>query len=167
VVLRIFFARDTKEKSMWCPYCHHAETRVLDSRLTQEGKSVRRRRECGQCQTRFSTYEEPDFYRVTVIKKDGHREIFDRMKLRIGLERAFEKRPLGDEKVAHVLRDVERLIRDRGLKDITSREIGRLAMEQLRNVDEVAYIRFASVYKSFGSAQSFRKAIESLDDEKS
>ena len=88
------------------------------------------------------------------------------MKLRIGLERAFEKRPLGDEKVAHVLRDVERLIRDRGLKDITSREIGRLAMERLRGVDEVAYIRFASVYKSFGSAQSFRKVIESLDDEK-
>lgn len=151
---------------MRCPYCHDPETKVVDSRLTQEGKSVRRRRECGQCCTRFSTYEEADLYRVTVIKKDGHREIFDRMKLRIGLERAFEKRPLGDEKVAHVLRDVERLIRDRGLRDITSREIGRLAMEQLRGVDEVAYIRFVSVYKSFGSARSFRKAIEKLDDER-
>lgn len=161
------FDRCTNSKDiMLCPYCHYSETKVVDSRLTQEGKNVRRRRECEQCQTRFSTHEEPDFYRVTVIKKDGHREIFDRMKLRIGLERAFEKRPLGDEKVAYVLRDVERLIRDRGLKDITSREIGRLVMEQLRGVDEVAYIRFLSVYKSFGSAQSFRKAIESLDDEK-
>lgn len=126
---------------------------------------MRRRRECEKCEARFSTYEEPDFYRVTVIKKDGHREVFDRAKLRVGLERAFEKRPQATEKVAHVLRDIERLIRERGLKDITSRDIGRLVMEQLRSADEVAYIRFVSVYKSFGSAQSFRKAVESLDDE--
>lgn len=150
---------------MMCPYCQHAETKVVDSRLTQEGRSVRRRRECEKCQARFSTYEEPDFYRVTVMKKDGRREVFDRAKLRVGLERAFEKRPAGDEKVAQVLREIERLIRERGLKDITSREIGRMVMEQLRGVDEVAYIRFVSVYKSFGSARSFRKAIESLDDE--
>lgn len=150
---------------MFCPYCQHTDTKVVDSRLTQEGRSVRRRRECEKCQARFSTYEEPDFYRVTVIKKDGHRELFDRAKLRVGLERAFEKRPQASEKVAHVLRDLERLIRERGLKDITSREIGRLVMEQLRGVDEVAFIRFVSVYKSFGSAQSFRKALESLDDE--
>lgn len=150
---------------MFCPYCQHPETKVVDSRLTQEGRAVRRRRECEKCEARFSTYEEPDFYRVTIIKKDGRREIFDRAKIRIGLERAFEKRPGGDEKVAHVLRDVERLIRERRLKDITSREIGRIIMDQLKNIDEVAYIRFASVYKSFGSARSFRKAIESLDDE--
>ncbi len=124
---------------------------------------MRRRRECVGCQKRFSTYEEPDLYRVTVIKKDGHREIFDRLKLRVGLERAFEKRPGGEEKVAQVLHDVEQLIRGRGLKDITSREIGRMAMEQLRAKDVVAYLRFTSVYKGFGSAASFRKAIERLD----
>ena len=148
---------------MFCPYCQHHETRVVDSRLTQEGKSIRRRRQCMACQTRFSTYEEPDLYRVTVIKKDGHREIFDRLKLRVGLERAFEKRPEPEMRVARVLQEVERRIRDRGLRDIPSREIGRIVTEQLKKVDVVAYIRFVSVYKSFGSAESFRKALESLD----
>lgn len=150
---------------MFCPYCHYQETKVLDSRLTKEGQAVRRRRQCAQCQARFSTYEEPDLYRVTVIKKDGRREVFDRVKLRIGLERAFEKRPQAETRVAHLLHDTEGIIRERGLRDITSREIGRIVMERLRGVDTVAYIRFVSVYKSFGSAESFRKALKDLDEE--
>lgn len=148
---------------MRCPYCAHSESKVVDSRETQEGRAIRRRRECEKCLSRFSTYEEVEFFRLIVVKKDGRREEYDRTKLERGLARAFEKRPGSEEKASRILGDIECVIREQRVSEIPSREIGRLILEKLRATDEVAYLRFASVYKSFGSAKSFQKEAESLN----
>lgn len=148
---------------MKCPYCSHDETKVVDSRETKDGWAIRRRRECEQCAARFSTYEEAEMFKLSVVKKDGRREEYDRKKIEAGLERALEKRPGGEEKAEKILGEVEYELHARHVPEITSREIGDLVMEKLRAADEVAYIRFASVYKSFGSAKSFKKAIENLE----
>lgn len=148
---------------MRCPFCNNEETKVVDSRDTQEGRATRRRRECEKCQARFSTYEEVEIFRLTVVKKDGRKEEYDRKKIEDGLRRALEKRPQCEEKVERILGEVEYTLHEKRVGEIPSREIGATVMEKLRGVDEVAYIRFASVYKSFGSIQSFKKAIESLE----
>ncbi len=148
---------------MHCPFCNHPETKVIDSRDTQEGRAIRRRRECEKCQARFSTYEEVEIFRLLVVKKDGRREEYDRSKIEKGLDRAFEKRPAAEEKIERILGEVEYALHEKRVSEISSREIGSLIMEKLKEADEVAYIRFASVYKSFGSAKSFRKALETLE----
>ncbi len=147
---------------MVCPFCNHAETKVVDSRETQEGRAIRRRRECEKCHARFSTYEEVEIFRLLVIKKDGHKEEYDKTKIEKGLRRAFEKRPFAEERIEKLMGEIEYALHEKQLPEIESRAIGTLIMEKLKSVDEVAYIRFASVYKSFGSAKSFLKALEKL-----
>lgn len=149
---------------MKCPYCRNEETKVLDSRETKDGSQVRRRRECLQCQGRFSTYEEPELYKLLVHKKGGERENFSREKLERGLWQAFGKRPNAQEKIDRLLNLVEAGFKTKGIHETTSKEIGNKVLAALKSIDEVAYIRFASVYKSFGSVKSFRKALESLED---
>lgn len=149
---------------MKCPYCKHEETKVLDSRETNGGQAVRRRRECLQCSGRFSTYEEPELYKLLVHKKSGEKENFSREKLERGLRQAFGKRPNAQEKIDKVLDKVEGGFKTKNIHETTSREIGSRVLAALKDIDEVAYIRFASVYKSFGSVKSFRKALESLED---
>lgn len=148
---------------MKCPFCGYADTKVVDSRETKEGSAIRRRRECETCEARFSTYEEAETFTFTVQKKDGRREEYDRKKIEEGLRRAFEKRPGAEEKAEKLLAEVEYALHEKHASEIPSKEIGNLIMDKLKTVDEVAYIRFASVYKSFGSAKSFRKELEKLD----
>lgn len=148
---------------MNCPFCSHSETKVIDSRDTQEGRAIRRRRECEKCHARFSTYEEVEIFRMSIIKKDGRKEEYDRSKIEKGLKRAFEKRPAAEEKIEKILGEIEYALHEKHVNEIQSREIGSLVMEKLKEADAVAYIRFISVYKSFGSAKSFRKALETLE----
>ncbi|MBP7822529.1 MAG: transcriptional repressor NrdR [Candidatus Moranbacteria bacterium] len=150
---------------MLCPFCNHTETKVVDSRDTQEGRVTRRRRECEKCSARFSTYEEVEMFRMTIVKKDGHKQEYDRKKIEAGLERAFEKRPNATEKIERIIGEVEYTLHERHVAEIPSKDIGNLVLEKLKDLDEVAYIRFASVYKSFGSAKSFLKALEKLDSD--
>lgn len=149
---------------MRCPYCNADDTRVIDSRDTQEGKAIRRRRECAVCSKRFSTYEVRETSRVLVVKRDDTREEYDRTKVERGLRRAFEKRPGAEEKIERILSDLDARLQERQTNEITSREIGNLVLRNLKDLDEVAYIRFASVYKSFGSVKSFRKILESMGE---
>lgn len=150
---------------MRCPFCNYEDTKVIDSRETQEGRAIRRRRECAKCQARFSTYEEAEVFHLTVIKKNGRKEDYDRGKIEKGLERAFEKRPGAAEKIEKILNEIEYALHEKHINEIFSREIGSMLMEKLKEADEVAYLRFASVYKSFGSAKGFEKAIASLEKE--
>jgi len=147
---------------MKCPFCQHEDSRVIDSR-TGEGQSmVRRRRECPECKRRFTTYERPGEVRVFVIKKDGRREPFDRSKMIAGITKACEKRPISREAIEQAADEIERRVRDELAEEVSSAEIGLLVMERLREIDEVAYVRFASVYKEFRDADSFLKEVEGL-----
>jgi len=148
---------------MYCPFCNHIDTKVIDSRDTQEGRVVRRRRECEKCSARFSTYEEIEIFHLSIVKKDGRKEEYDRKKIEKGLRRAFEKRPLAEEKIEKILGEIEYALHERHEAEIPSREIGSLLMKKLKEADDVAYIRFMSVYKSFGSAKSFRKVLKTLE----
>lgn len=150
---------------MRCPFCRFEDTRVLDSRPIQDGQSIRRRRECPKCEARFSTYEEAEIFRMVVVKRDGRKEEYSREKLEDGLRRALKKRPNAEEKVERAMKEIEASLHARGAGQITSRDIGKFVMRALRDEDEVAYIRFASVYKAFGSAQSFQKEVKKLADE--
>ncbi len=150
---------------MRCPFCRFGDTQVIDSRPIQDGRSIRRRRECPKCQARFSTYEEAEIFRLQVEKRDGRKEEYSREKLEDGLRRALKKRPNAEEKLARAMREIEASLHARGGGQITSRDIGKFVMRALRDEDEVAYIRFASVYKAFGSAKSFQKEVEKLEDE--
>src|SRR3989344_1594642 len=147
---------------MLCPYCNAKDTKVVDSRETQEGRAIRRRRECAKCHSRFSTYEVRETARLLIVKKDGTKEEYDQAKVERGLRRAFEKRPGAEEKIEKILGEIECLLQERQTNEISSREIGNLILQKLKEVDEVAYIRFASVYKSFGSVKSFRKILETI-----
>jgi len=148
---------------MRCPFCGHEDTKVVDSRETKEGRAIRRRRECEKCSGRFSTYEEAETMGISVVKKDGRREGYDRKKIESGLRRALEKRPGSEEKAEKILEEIEYELHARREPEVASKEIGNLVLEKLRAVDEVAYLRFVSVYKSFGSVKSFKKAIENLE----
>lgn len=145
---------------MICPFCSHPETKVVDSRDTNDSKAIRRRRECEKCQARFSTYEEMEILRLTVVKKDGSKEDYDRRKIESGIRKALEKRPVGDEQIEKIIGDIEFEIHSKGEAEITSKEIGRIVLEKLKIVDDVGYLRFASVYKSFKTADSFVKEAE-------
>ena len=147
---------------MKCPYCRHPDSRVVDSRVSEEGSAVRRRRECSECSRRFTTFEHAEETRLYVIKKDGRRESFDRAKLLAGLTRACEKRPISREQIEALAEDVERRLRDRLSEEVPSGDIGDLIMQRLRRLDEVAYVRFASVYKAFTDADSFVREVRTL-----
>jgi len=149
---------------MNCPYCGHSETKVIDSRDTNDRKAIRRRRECEKCQARFSTYEEVEIMRMSVVKKDGRKEDYDRKKIESGIRKALEKRPVSEEKVKKIIGDIEYDIqsKENDNNEMTSKEIGRVVLEKLKETDDVAYLRFASVYKSFGSAESFKKEADKI-----
>jgi transcriptional repressor NrdR len=151
---------------MNCPFCNNTDTKVVDSRETNEGKITRRRRECPKCEARFSTYEEVELLRLTVVKKDGSKTEYDKSKIETGIRKALEKRPISEEKVFKTLGDIEYEIRALEKPEVTTREIGKIVLKKLKELDEVAYVRFASVYKSFGSIESFKKELDMLEDEK-
>lgn len=147
---------------MRCPYCDHNGTKVLDSRPANENRSIRRRRECEKCQRRFTTFEMVEETPLIVIKKDGRREEFNREKMLRGLIRACEKRPVSVEQLEKIVSDVEQELRNTANTEVESRQIGELVMEQLYPVDEVAYVRFASVYRQFKDINMFMKELNAL-----
>lgn len=147
---------------MRCPFCGAPDTRVIDSRLSQDGDQVRRRRECLSCKERFTTFEVVELNLPRVIKKDGTRQPFDEAKLRGGLLRALEKRPVDAEQVEAAVARIKRHLLARGEREVASRQIGELVMQELHGLDHVAYVRFASVYRSFQDVDEFRREIERL-----
>jgi transcriptional repressor NrdR len=147
---------------MRCPYCDHNGTKVLDSRPANENKSIRRRRECEKCQRRFTTFEMVEETPLIVIKKDGSREEFNREKMLRGLIRACEKRPVSVEQLERIVSEVEQDLRNTADAEVESRQIGELVMGQLYPVDEVAYVRFASVYRQFKDINMFMKELNTL-----
>jgi transcriptional repressor NrdR len=148
---------------MKCPYCGHKDDKVLDSRSVREGEGVRRRRECLACARRFTTYEEIEEVRLTVVKKDERREPFDRSKILKGMLTACEKRPVSVAQLEAAVDEIERALYNRGEKEVRSVEIGDMVIEKLKRLDQVAYIRFASVYRQFEDVTQFRELIEVLD----
>jgi len=148
---------------MYCPFCNHKDTKVVDSRDTNDGKITRRRRECLKCQARFSTYEEVELLSLAVVKKDGRKVEFDKTKIESGIRKALEKRPVKPEKFAKLMGDIEYEIQTKDSPEISTRDIGKIVLKKLRELDEVAYVRFASVYKSFGSIDSFKKELDTFD----
>ncbi len=140
---------------MKCPYCSHSEDKVVDSRSTQEDSAIRRRRECLSCGKRFTTYEYIEEVSLMVIKKDGRREPFDRKKILSGILRACEKRPISIERMEEIVTQVERFIQKRSDREVESARIGELVIEKLKELDDVAYVRFASVYRQFKDIGQF------------
>mgnify|MGYP004588824779 CR=1 FL=1 len=147
---------------MKCPFCSYEESKVIDSRPTDEGERIRRRRECMNCGKRFTTYEIIESVPIIVVKKDKSRESFDRNKLFNGLLRACEKRPVSMDQMEAMVSEIEKQLSNRMEKEVDSTYIGELIMEQLKQVDEVAYVRFASVYRQFTDVNTFIKEIEKL-----
>ena len=148
---------------MHCPYCSHTDTKVIDSRLIAEGTQTRRRRECPSCGDRFTTFETAELLMPKVIKsKNNMREPFNEQKLREGLSRALEKRPVGEEEVETLIEDIKKDIRSTGEREVRSRLIGEVIMKRLRQLDEVAFIRFASVYRRFEDITEFSEEVEKL-----
>ncbi|NES23718.1 MAG: transcriptional regulator NrdR [Symploca sp. SIO3E6] len=146
---------------MQCPNCQHSDSRVLESRSTEAGQSIRRRRECLRCKHRFTTYERIEFVPVTVIKRDGKRESFDRSKLLRGIVRSCEKTGISQRRLEALVAEIEAQLQQRFGREVTSNEIGELVLQYLREESEVAYVRFASVYRKF---QGIRDFVETLDD---
>ncbi len=147
---------------MKCPYCSYYDTSVLDSRDSEDLGSIRRRRECLKCEKRFTTYERVDMVDLIVLKKDGRREQFDRKKLLTGMLKATEKRPVSMDQIEKAVDDIERELRRRESIEIPSNVMGEVVMNKLKKLDEVAYIRFASVYRSFDDLETFEKEVKSL-----
>jgi transcriptional repressor NrdR len=147
---------------MHCPFCGHQETKVNDSRLAGEGRQIRRRRECLKCGERFTTFETAELLMPLVIKGDRGREAFDEGKLRAGMEKALEKRPVSREQIDEALSRIVHRVRSLGDREVTARAIGELVMEELRHLDEVAYVRFASVYRQFEDVEAFHEEIQRL-----
>ncbi len=147
---------------MRCPFCGAAETRVVDSRLGSEGDSVRRRRECEACRSRFTTHETFEVSYPYIVKRDGAREPYDGSKLRSGVERALEKRPVSTEAVDNLLSRLERRLIAYGERECPAQELGSWVMDELKELDQVAYVRFASVYRSFEDVNAFREEVDRL-----
>ena len=148
---------------MHCPFCQHEDTRVIDSRLTEDGATVRRRRECPACSERFNTYENAEIKLPAIVKSDDRREAFDEAKLRTSFERALQKRPVSPEQIDTAVRHVIHALRMSGEREIASRRIGEFVMAELKPLDQVAYVRFASVYRRFEDVHAFRLEIERLE----
>jgi len=147
---------------MRCPHCENTATRVIDSRDLENGSTIRRRRECEDCGHRFTTYERPEGARLVVVKRDGSREEFEREKLRAGLLKALQKRPVTLDRVEAALDEIEANLRGRGDAEIPSTEVGRLATEALRDLDQLAYIRFASVYHAYDDIETLQREVDRL-----
>ena len=147
---------------MLCPFCNAADTRVIDSRLAAEGDQVRRRRECIKCNERFTTFETPEIALPRIIKRDGRRSPFDEEKLRSGLMKALEKRPISTEQIEGAIARLVHKLRASGEREISSQLLGEWVMDELHALDEVAYVRFASVYRSFQDVQAFHQEIQRL-----
>lgn len=147
---------------MRCPFCENSDSKVIDSRPTEDGHAIRRRRECDRCNRRFTTYEKVEEVILMVIKKDGSREAFDRTKVMNGIIKACEKRPVTMEQIENMVNQIERGLNNMMEKEVDSSFIGELIMEQLREVDQVAYVRFASVYREFTDVNTFLAEIEKL-----
>ena len=147
---------------MHCPFCGHSETKVIDSRLAGEGRQIRRRRECLRCEERFTTFETAELLLPNVIKGDRTREPFDEKKLLSGMQKALEKRPVGREAIEAAVAHICHKLRSMGEREIASRVLGEMVMEELHQLDEVAYVRFASVYRSFQDVEAFKSEIDQL-----
>jgi len=155
-------AKSYNEPNMRCPYCSSFDNKVVDSRMGKEGDSIRRRRECLKCEGRFTTYERVEEVLPSVIKKDGRREPFDRLKILNGLKKACEKRPISTEMLEKTVEEIEKSLQEKGLKEIPSTVIGEEVMERLHKLDEVAYVRFASVYRSFRDINEFMSELKDI-----
>jgi transcriptional repressor NrdR len=147
-------------KIMNCPYCTHTKSSVTNKRDSPEG--IRRRRECMKCKKRFTTYEKIERGDLYVIKKDGRREKFDIKKIEVGIEKAFEKRPVSHDKIKQMINEIEEQIRKPGKKDVKSSVIGETVMKKLKKVDDIAYVRFASVYRQFKDIKEFKQELKGL-----
>ncbi|MEJ2197908.1 MAG: transcriptional regulator NrdR [Desulfuromonadales bacterium] len=147
---------------MKCPFCSHDDTRVVDSRLGKEGNNIRRRRECIDCERRFTTYERVEETLPLVIKKDGRREVFDRQKIISGIQRACEKRPVSISTIEKVVDQMELSLQESGEKEIDASRIGEAVMSALQSIDEVAYVRFASVYRQFRDINEFMSELKDI-----
>lgn len=147
---------------MNCPFCHHPDSKVIDSRESQEGELIRRRRECEKCQERFTTYERVEEIFPAVIKKDGRREIFDPKKILEGIRKACEKRPIAIATLENLVHQVTRWVLEQQVEEIDSEKIGEKVMEKIHALDEIAYVRFASVYRSFKDINEFMKELKEL-----
>lgn len=147
---------------MKCPFCGYSESKVIDSRPTDENERIRRRRECLQCKKRFTTYEIIEDVPIIVVKKDKSREVFDRSKLTKGMLRACEKRPVTIQVIDNAIDEIEAQLQATLDREVTSVRIGEMIMEKLKDIDEVAYVRFASVYKEFDSAEAFKEELAKL-----
>lgn len=145
-----------------CPYCENIDTKVIDSRPTEEGHAIRRRRECDNCKKRFTTYEKVEEIPMMVIKKDGSREVFDRNKVMNGIIKACEKRPVSIKDMDRIVDEIEKGLSNMMEKEIESRVIGEIIMDHLKGLDEVAYVRFASVYRQFKDINTFISELEKL-----
>lgn len=151
---------------MKCPFCNSSDSKVIDSRQTDDGASIRRRRECLSCQKRFTTFEIVEIIPLIVIKKDGSRQSFDRNKLLNGLIRACYKRPVPLSDLENIVNSIETSLQNDLVREIESRKIGELVMERLKKLDEIAYVRFASVYRQFGDINDFVGELKALMDER-
>jgi len=148
---------------MHCPFCQHEDTRVIDSRVSEDGATIRRRRECESCNERFNTFETAELKLPALVKSDGRREPFDERKLRTGFERALQKRPVSGEQIDQAVRQVIHQLRTSGERELPSRRLGEFVMAELKKLDQVAYVRFASVYRRFADVADFREEIERLE----
>jgi transcriptional repressor NrdR len=147
---------------MHCPFCAHPETKVNDSRLAAEGAQIRRRRECLECGERFTTFETAELVMPLVVKSDQRRVPFDEAKLRYGMLKSLEKRPVSRESIEEAVGHITRKLRGLGEREVTSRQVGEIVMEELHRLDEVAYVRYASVYRQFQDVEAFREEIDRL-----
>lgn len=150
---------------MKCPYCEYFESKVIDSRPTDEGQAIRRRRECINCSKRFTTYEKIEEIPIMIVKKDGNRQAYDRNKILNGILKSCEKRPVSMSIIEKIVDDIEKNLSNSLEKEITSVEIGEMVMNKLKDVDEVAYVRFASVYRQFKDVNSFMEELKKILDE--
>ncbi len=152
---------------MRCPYCGESESKVIDSRPTEDGEKIRRRRECLGCKKRFTTYEVVETVPLMVIKKDGSRQTFDRQKLLNGMVRSCEKRPVSYEMLENAVDDIEQTLLNSYDREVSSMYVGELAMQELKKIDEVAYVRFASVYRQFSDLNTFMDELKDMLDSRS
>lgn len=150
---------------MNCPFCNKDETKVVDSRLISDGRQVRRRRECQRCNERYTTYETPELVLPVIIKRDGRRKSFNEDNLRVGILRALEKRPVSIENIENLISNIKHKLRSSGVREISSQVLGEWVMLELRELDDIAYIRFASVYRSFQDISDFNSEIRKLHSE--
>ena len=147
---------------MKCPFCAHADTQVVETRMSEEGDFVRRRRQCGACDKRFTTYERPDVTFPAIVKKDGRRIEYERDKLRASMNLALRKRPVSTEQTDAAIERIEEKLLSLGLREVTSTRIGELVMRELKKLDKVAYVRFASVYRSFEDIDDFKNLVDEV-----